>query len=204
MTWLDRRFRPILRATITGVGARVMAKPTKTEAKREGDDTAKGMTPRSERTALAGPRAISHTLDRLISRAGQQRGFKEARILLDWAAIVGPGLANHSLPERLVRGTGGGVLHLKVAPGHALEVQHLAPLIMERINGHFGYQAVERLTLRQGPVARPRRPGLPSRRPLAPGEVASLDSLVKDVAEPELREALRRLGRAVLASRPAV
>lgn len=181
-----------------------MAKATETPAPRHGTADAKGLSPMAERTARGGPRPIGQALDRLIARAGQQRGFRESRLLLDWAAMVGPGLAAHTLPERLVRGTGGGggVLHLKVAPGHALDVQHLAPIILERINGHFGYLAVARLALRQGPVARPRRPGLPSRRPLAAGEVAALEGMLGDVKEPDVREALRRLGRAVLASRP--
>ena len=44
-----------------------------------------------------------------------------------------------------------GTLHLQVAPGLALEVQHREPVLVERINAFFGYRAVARLALKQGP-----------------------------------------------------
>ena len=45
-----------------------------------------------------------------------------------------------------------GVLKLRAAPGAALELQHRAPLIIERINLFFGRAAVTRLALVQGPL----------------------------------------------------
>ena len=91
-----------------------------------------------------------------------------------------------------------GVLKLRTASGAALEVQHRAPLLVERINGFFGRFAVTRLALVQGPLPLPSIPSGRLPRPLAPGEAKALEERLSDVADPELRGALARLGRAVI------
>lgn len=86
-------------------------------------------------------------------------GFAVGAILTEWRAIVGTPLADHTLPERLAFPKGSrrdGTLHLRVESAWALEVQHLSQRIVERINAHFGFSAVQRLTLRHGPM--PKRP----------------------------------------------
>jgi hypothetical protein len=95
-----------------------------------------------------------------------RRGFGEAQIILEWPAVVGEDLARDSLPVKLSFSRGDrldGTLHLRVAAGAALEIQHREPVILERINGFFGYRAVGRLAIRQGP--------LPQRRPKPPRSV---------------------------------
>jgi hypothetical protein len=57
--------------------------------------------------------------------------------------------ADSTWPEALARG---GTLKLRVARHRALELQHRAPLVIERINLFFGRDAVTRLALIQGPL----------------------------------------------------
>jgi|HubBroStandDraft_1064217.scaffolds.fasta_scaffold00397_14 hypothetical protein len=135
-----------------------------------------------------------------------RRGFGEARVILEWPAVVGQDLARDSLPVKLSFTGGerqGGTLHLRVAAGAALEIQHLEPVIIERINGFFGYRAVARLALRQGPVPRrgPNRP--PPPRALTRPETAALAAQLESVKDPGLRAALERLGRAVIVAESA-
>jgi hypothetical protein len=120
-----------------------------------------------------------------------------ARLKSDWLAIVGPELAASTWPEALARG---GSLKLHVAPTKGLEVQHRAPALIERINLFFGRDAVTRLTLVQGPLPLPPPAARPATRPLAASEATALDRQLGDVADPELRNALARLGRVVIAS----
>ena len=129
-------------------------------------------------------------------------------MVLQWAAVVGEELARLSAPVKLSFGTPGtkeagarvnGTLHLRVAPGTAIEFQHLEPVIVERINTFFGYRAVARLALRQGPL--PRRAMAPKPpRTLSVPEAHRLKSSLELIVDPELREALERLGRAVIGS----
>jgi len=118
------------------------------------------------------------------------------RLKSEWPAIVGPELAAATWPEAMARG---GTLKLHVASAKALELQHRAPLVIERINLFFGRDAVTRLVLVQGPL--PLAPPAAPReraRPLGPDEVAALDRQLATVASPELRDALARLGRRLI------
>src|SRR5580704_7394299 len=69
-----------------------------------------------------------------------------ARLKSDWAAIVGAELAAATWPEALGRG---GTLKLRVVSAKALEIQHRAPLVIERVNLFFGRVVIERLGLIQ-------------------------------------------------------
>ncbi len=150
-----------------------------------------------------GMRAVGASLPAATKGAVARRGFAEARLLLDWPSIVGETMARHTLPERLARprGEGGGVLHVRVAGAFALELQHLEPVVIERINAHFGHAAVARLKMTQGLPAPPVRP---RRRPKPLGAAAetALAASVERIGDDRLKEALARLGRAILAEEP--
>lgn len=150
-----------------------------------------------------GPRAIAATVDRVTRPSLSRRGFAEASVIADWPAIVGAALAEHVCPLRIAfpRGQrGDGTLHVRAASGAmATRLQHLHPLVLERINGHFGYRAVARLVVTQGPLpSRPRRVAPAPPALSAEGERALEDRLAA-VEDPELRAALAGLGRHVLA-----
>ena len=91
-------------------------------------------------------------------------------------------------------------LTLDVVPARAVEVQHMLPLLIERVNAVFGYPAVARIKLVQRlPAAS--TPRLANLRPLTPSEESELVALTSVVPDGELRAALERLGRAVQGSR---
>ena len=156
------------------------------------------MTPRGR-----GPRALAAAVARITKPIFGKRGFAQGAILTDWATIVGPHLAGHTVPERIAH-TGGrrgdGTLHLRVDTGAlALELQHLEPLLVERVNGYFGYRAVARLKLVQGPVPERRQPpAAPSRR-LDSDQEERLARHLAEVEDADLRARLDALGRAVMA-----
>lgn len=146
-------------------------------------------------------RALAADVPRVVKPALGKRGFSEGQLVAQWAEIVGADLARRMMPEKLTFPPGerrDGTLRLRVAPGFALEAQHREPQILERLNAFFGYRALARLALVQGPLpteptAAPRR-----RRDLAPSERAALTQRVAGIADTELRDALMRLGEAVI------
>lgn len=152
-----------------------------------------------------GLRAIAAKLGKVTAAVRRRRGLTEAGLVSDWALIVGDELAAECMPQRLVRGADGtgGTLHVRVTGPLALELQHLEPLVIERINGFFGYRAIARLALHQGPLA----PRKPRSKPARPRPDARIDALLAPqlaaVDDEALREALARLGREVLVRRPA-
>ncbi len=150
-----------------------------------------------------GLRAIAAEIPRVAGVALGKRGFGEAQLVTQWEAVIGAELAAKLAPERLTFARGerrNGTLRLRVASAFATEAQHLEPVLIERINAFFGYGAVARLVLVQGPPlnALPARPVL---RTLTPREQQAVENRVAGIADPELRAALARLGTAVAGSR---
>ena len=146
-----------------------------------------------------GMQAVGVAAARLAAPIVAKRGGGTlARLKLGWAEIVGAELAAVTWPEALGRDA---ALKLRVAPGVGLELQHRAPLVIERINLFFGRAVVVRLALIQAPLPLPARLRPAEPEPLASEETAALDSSLDRIGDPELRAALAALGRLVLADR---
>lgn len=153
----------------------------------------------------SGPRGLASSLARVTQAVFRRRGFTVAAVLTQWPAIVGDELARSSCPEKLSfppGSAGEGTLHVRAADAIALELQHLAPVVLERVNTYFGYRAVARLAITQGPLPERHARERPPLRTLEPGEERSLDDALSGTADQGLKSALRGLGRAVSASVP--
>jgi len=163
-------------------------------------------TGQPEKRGGSGPRAVAEMTNRLTRKPLGKRGFAESALVSGWPAIVGPMLGQSTLPLKIVfppKERVGGILHVRVASGAlATQLQHLEPLILQRINGHFGYGAVSRLHMVQGPLP-PRRASKPPPLPVLDEEAQkSLEASLAKVDDPDLKAVLERLGRYVLAKKP--
>jgi hypothetical protein len=136
------------------------------------------------------PVPLGTLLPRLTRPAFRKRSPAGAQIMADWPMMVGPALAAVTAPQRLSAGT----LVLACAGPVAMELQHLAPELIGRINGHLGRAAVERLRFVQVAPASPGRAAPPDRP--APIPEAVRDRLAA-LPEGELRDALEKLARGV-------
>ncbi|HEX8936704.1 MAG TPA: DciA family protein [Sphingomicrobium sp.] len=127
-------------------------------------------------------------------------GFVQHSIVSRWAEIVGERYAKASCPESIKFPAGqkaGGVLTLMVDGAHAPLIQHLTPMIVERVNRFFGYAAINRIVFRQGrPPAPPPKPKRPELRPV-PKE---LGEGLREIADPGLRACLESLAAQIAAS----
>jgi hypothetical protein len=136
--------------------------------------------------------SIEQLLSSTLSAAVRRRGFADERIISDWERIVGSAVARRCRPLKIIHGRGRyGTLHVSASGGAALELQHLAPQMIERVNAYFGYPAVGRLQIIQAPPP-PRPVALkPVREPVADEAAAERDT--GSVENDGLREALRSL-----------
>ena len=152
-------------------------------------------------------RSIAPSVERLTRLVFQRRGFAGANIVEHWSDIVGPQLAGACIPERITypgQSRRAGILHLRIGSSSlALEIQHLEPQIIERINSHFGYGAIERLRIQHAPVETPRAAPAAPTPSLGGNDQALLDASLGSLEEGELKEALRALGRGVMARNAA-
>jgi hypothetical protein len=170
-------------------------------AKSGGISKIRAEAPRANRA-----RAVADIVPDVGRAAFRRFGFVQSSIVSRWREIVGERYAAVSSPESIRFPPGKrseGVLNLVVEGAHAPMMQHVAPAIVERVNRFFGYQAVARVSFRQGlvQIARARtRAAPPSLRPI-PVELG--DSL-REVADPELRACLESLARGVAANEAAL
>lgn len=156
---------------------------------------------RSAKRSIGTPH-ISRFLWRIAKPAMRRRGFSDQTLIEHWPTIMGAQLATLSQPMRLSRkaarhhgGTGeggeGGVLTIKVEGAMALELQHLAPQIIDRLNSFYGHAAIAKLNIVQGPVHRRPRPDI--QPPPKAEEVKAVAEEMEDISSPRLKNALARL-----------
>ncbi|WP_376095918.1 DciA family protein [Roseomonas sp. CCTCC AB2023176] len=110
-----------------------------------------------------GPRPIGSLVPRLTRPAFKRRSPAGALLLSDWAELVGPAIAAVTMPKRLSAGT----LTIACAGPVAMELQHLAPQLIHRINAALGSVTVASLRFVQAPAAAP-APRRPVRQPSSP------------------------------------
>jgi hypothetical protein len=146
-------------------------------------------------------RPLGTLVGKTIDDAFKRQGFASREIVTRWPQIVGPEIAAHAQPIKMQWQRGAqdvvstpATLVLRVEGPAAIEIQHQTGLIVERVNRFFGWQAVDRITLRQAPLQRPAaRPVRPMPDPQAAERIAS----DLPIADEPLRSALGRLGAAV-------
>jgi hypothetical protein len=141
---------------------------------------------------LYGPRPLGGVLAPLLRPAFRRRGAATAQLIADWEAVVGPALAALTTPRLL----SGSRLTIACTGPVALELQHLSAALIGRINAHLGKEAVTTLRFVQA-----RREAPPSPPPPPARAVAEAARAVAELPEGPLRDALQRLGAAVLADR---
>lgn len=159
-------------------------------------DTKEKKTFRRRKTARA-----SKVASGLVSPALRAKGFAQAEVVTRWAYIVGPELAESTVPIglRFPRGERfGATLTVRCESAFAPLLSHKAQRVMEMVNSFFGYQAVAKLEVKQGPLRRRPRQVPYEKGPLGERESEQLKSLVGEGQLSPLQEAVKSLGEYVL------
>ena len=153
-----------------------------------------------------GLEALSAGMAPLVKKLLGDKGLAEIDVLANWTTIAGEELAQQSLPQKIEFKTGtrnGGTLYLLVASGaFAVEIQHKTPLLIEKINTFFGYQAVAKIKIVQNDAFIHTKPSpnvddKSKKKLVTADEQNYIDMVTKDVRHPQLQECLRRLGESI-------
>lgn len=148
------------------------------------------------------PKVLGEEINRIVKPVYQQNGFSEHRLLTEWVNVVGADLARYSVPKKLVFPKGKrdqGTLHIGVFPGRALELQHMLPVILERIASYFGYNAVQKLVFMQDATA---KPALKKKNKAIAADTTQMKQAVAGCEDEALRNALASLGSAIQSKNP--
>jgi hypothetical protein len=128
-------------------------------------------------------------------------GFVQGALIGRWREVVGPVYARWSVPEsiRFQRGEKhGGTLTIRVEGPFVTQLQHVSPQLIERVNRIFGYAAVAKVRLVQGPVPQPAERTSPLPEP-APGTTDGPN--LSGIQDEGLRTALEGLAAQISATR---
>lgn len=146
---------------------------------------------KSERSGRV--RAAGDLIPEIAGMTFKKFGFVQSSVVSRWAEIVGERYAQVSSPESIRFPSGkksGGTLTLSVEGAHAPLMQHLGPMVIERVNRFFGYEAIDKIAFRQGRAAR--KAAAPARPADAPVP-KDIGENLREVADPELRAVLESL-----------
>jgi hypothetical protein len=155
-------------------------------------------------------RPLAEFLDVCLSPSLAAQGFATADILMAWPDIVGERLAAFTQPLKIEwkrkaphadpeTRPDPATLVIRVESAFALELQHLAPTVIDRVNTYYGWRCIGKLVLKQGPVRRvvKKRPAAPV---LSPQDREKVNAAVQPIQEEALKAALDRLGQAIVSS----
>ena len=141
-----------------------------------------------------------------VRSAGETRGFAVARLLTHWAEVAGEEMARKTRPVKIGYGKGGmgATLTLLVKAAEAPMVQMSLPVLKERVNAVYGYNAIHHIHLTQTAAtgfAEGQAEFTPAPRPAKapdPAMQAKAQAVAEGVADPGLRSALEQLAQNIL------
>ena len=146
---------------------------------------------------------IADVLSGALDPVLKKRGFASRDIITHWTVMAPKPYDQVAIPDKLTwprggeRSAEGATLLLRCVPGHALAIAHEGPKIAAAINRYFGFVLVGAVRL----SAEPFTPGSgqESEKHDQPSQsvIAKVGAQVADVADDDLREALRTLGHAL-------
>ncbi len=144
-----------------------------------------------------------------IRQTSEKRGFAESRLLTQWAEIAGPAVAGIARPVKVSYSQNGlgATLTLLTTGANGPMLQMQVPVIIERVNACYGYNAIRRIQITQTaasgfaeePTGFDHQPAARKALPLSAAKAQSIDQAVEDVADAGLKQALALLGANVLA-----
>ena len=147
-------------------------------------------------------RPLGDLVRRTLADTFARQGFASTELVTHWNDIVGAEIAAHCEPIKITwprrndaEEPEPATLVLRCQGPAAIEIQHLAGVIVERVNRFLGWRAIERVALRQAPLARRAKPQPPPAIDAA--EARRIAGQMTDIADDDLRAALGRLGAAV-------
>lgn len=150
---------------------------------------------------------VSATIMPLVQQILGKNRVLELEMLRCWEQIVGEELAQYSLPQKITfrkNEKNNGTLLLEVLSGaFAIEVSQRIPNIIEKVNVFFGYSAISEIKIIQigniemFQVAKKNAVNV-KKSLVTEQEDFYITQLAEEVKSSELRQAVERLGHAVL------
>lgn len=126
----------------------------------------------------------------------KKQGFVNASVILDWSKIVGNDFANLCGAVKVVFLFGKkteGCLHVQTTSSMASVLTYQEPLILQKVNQYYGYQAINKLRIFHKANLVQKKPIKINQSNLVPQALPLED--FKEIPYDPLKEALANLGK---------
>lgn len=128
----------------------------------------------------------------------------KAEIVTKWPKIVGPEFAETVMPLTLKFPAGkrfGATLEVRTHSAFAPLLQQSGQQILNKINIYFGYGAVEKMIIKQGPMPKKRVRPVRAVKPLDARETHLIDQITDGHKESDLGKAVQSMLTTVLTTK---
>lgn len=108
-------------------------------------------TPIKPRRRKSFPRTLFECMEPVTKPVFRKHGITEMKLIRDWAQIVGPALSACSAPHQVKYPAGKqdeATLVIHVTGSMATLLQHMEPLLIDKLATYFGYRAIGRIQLK--------------------------------------------------------
>jgi hypothetical protein len=151
-------------------------------------------------------RSLAKIAQPQLSAALKGAGFSIYDIVAQWEVIIGKEFAPFTQPLKVkfpqkIEGKGtpeAGTLFMLCESSVILEVQHSKDLILERVNGYFGWRSLSQIRITQGVI---KRPALPLDFTPTLREEKRISTQLGEFENKDLESALKSFGSHILAKK---
>jgi hypothetical protein len=152
------------------------------------------------RPARRGPPKLAKSLGPHLARLAKASGAMDPRLAEEWAGIVGPELAPHCRPSRIIDRGRSQALEVAVRSGAAaMRLEYQQDALLARIRQKLGLPRLSRIVIRQGKAERSwssrRMQAAPSAPPEQAAETAKPRSEGLRAALDEMRQTIHDRNR---------
>ncbi len=116
-------------------------------------DNSNSHIPEDKNKRYGKARTLSKCLNHLVEPICKKQGFVNASVVLDWPQIVGQNFADLCQAIKVTfpfNSRLDGCLHVSTTSSMAAVLAYEEPLILEKINRYYGYQAISKLKIFHG------------------------------------------------------
>ena len=154
-------------------------------------------TQRGRRQYRAAPHA-GKVVGRIMQPLSRKHGGGHTGLAQNWADIVGERFAKISKPVRFAGGREGRTLVIEAPGAAAALIMASGSQIIDKVNAVMGPDHIRHIKVRQTKIKVDAKPAT-SKRGLTPSEDNNLQSDLAKIGDDELKTALEKLGRTVIA-----
>ena len=152
--------------------------------------------PGSKNKGYKGPKALRNCMTPILEPICKRQGFVNASVILDWSKIVGNDFANLCGAMKVVfpfGKTSEGCLHVQTTSSMASVLTYQEPLILQKVNQYYGYQAITKLRIFHKSTS------IQKKNPKRKEDELKLEALpledFKEIPYDPLKQALANLGK---------